>query len=117
MANLILRNNDRICDNVIDERCAHCSAIAEITDLHWGGPVGKNSGTRPARLTVEINYDVDFHFTHHGRDLGITQSLHVDEAVERSLDPPAHCASVVGAQRNRSRVETRSIVMLEHTSD
>ena len=117
MVDLILGNDDLVCDNVIDERYAHCSAIAEITGLYWGRPVGKNSRTRPARLTVEIDRDVDFHFAHHGSDLGVIQSLHVDEAVECGIDPLAHLAFVVGAQRNRRRIETRSIVMLEHAGD
>jgi hypothetical protein len=79
--------------------------------------VGKNTGSRPTRLTVKIYRDVDFHFTHHGSDLGITQSLRIDEALEGGLDPPAHRATVIGAQRNRRSVETRSIVMLEHAGN
>src|SRR5207253_4364214 len=81
------------------------------------GPVGKNSRTRATRLTVEINRDVDFHFAHHGSDLSITQSLRIDEAVERARDPLAHGACVAGAQRNRRTVETRSIMMLEHAGN
>jgi hypothetical protein len=79
--------------------------------------VGKNSGSRPTRLTIEIYRDVDFRFAYLGSDLGIAQSLYFDEAVEGSFDPPAHRASVVGAKRNRRSVEPRSIVMLEHAGD
>ena len=71
MANLIVRNNDLVRDNVIDERYAHCSTIAEVTCLHRAGPVGKNSGSRPTRLTIEIYRDVDFRFAYLGSDLGI----------------------------------------------
>ena len=79
--------------------------------------MGKNTGSRPTRLTIEIYRDVDFHFAHHGSDLGITQSLRIDEALERGLDPPAHRANAIGAQRNRGSVETRSIVVLEHAGN
>ena len=117
MTNLVLRNDDLVCDDVIDEWHAHRSTVREVARLHGGGPMGKNSRSRPTQLTIEVNRDVDFHFADHRSDLGISQSPHIDETLERGLDPAPHRASIVGAQRNRGGLETRSVVMLEHAGN
>jgi hypothetical protein len=114
---VLVRDDEAVGDDVVDEGHAHRPGIAEVMRLHGRRPQGENSGAPFARVAVEVDDDVDFQLAQGRGDHGIAPGLQIDEAVERSLDAPPHLAFIVWPQRNRRRLEARPVVMLEAADD
>src|SRR5262249_54980520 len=112
---LLHRNDDPIGDDIVDVVGARGAGEAEIRDLNRGGTHGENSDPRARCVTVQIDEDPDFTLGHELRDVRITAIMHVNELVERRLQPASERAAVVRAERYREDLESRAVMKLEQS--
>src|SRR3954468_10727291 len=95
MTFVLLRYNDRVCDDVIHEGSGHRSGEAEIINLNRRRPLGKNLRTFAVCVAVQIDQDVDVQLLNELGNMFVGHLLRVDEPVEGARYTRAELASLV----------------------
>ena len=110
-------DHDRVGDDVVDVVGAHRSRITEIVHLDGRRAAREIRVPRIAGEAVQVDRDVDLHPAQERGDFVVAFLAHVDEAIERGLDPRPCFAFVVGTERDARGLEPRLVVLLEGSDD
>ena len=87
---LVARNRDAVADQVIHVAGPRGPGKSEIIDLQRRRPEREDTEPPAARVSRQIDRNIDFAFAQQHRDLAIAGLAHVVEVLEGLLHPQMH---------------------------
>ena len=113
---MILRDDRRIGDDIVEVARSHGAGIGEIIDLNGRGTMRKYTDAIAPGEPRKIDQNIDFELPNELGDLAIAALCGVDVYFKSILN--ALCDLILTIhQRNGDWLESRAIVLLEHARD
>src|SRR5262249_10306175 len=102
---LVERQDGRIGDDVVVEAGSERARIANIVDLNWSWPAGKNPGVRIGSIAAAVDHNVDLQVVQLPGNLTVVFRAHIVKLIERANQPRANFALVVRTERHTEDLE------------
>src|SRR6516162_5468082 len=102
---LVERQDGRIGDDVVVEAGSERARIAQIVNLNWSWPAGKDPGARLRNIAAAVDHNVDLQVVQLQGNLRVVFLAPIVKLIERANEPRANCALVVRTERHTQDLE------------